>query len=200
MQNKKYKIPDTKSGFTLIELMVAVFIFSLMLVAIVSVFASAVTAYSKARAMKSLKENAEFAISSMAKDVRMGRILDTDSSCVGTGNAKKCFMIKRNRSQAKTCYYLSADNKQLGVREDIPDATTSCSGGTNKILVALPAEMSFDSSAGFRSLTTYPPGDSPTRRGWVEINLNINMTAGKEMEADSINVQTIVSSRDYGWE
>ena len=36
--------------------------------------------------------------------------------------------------------------------------------------------------------------------GWVEINLNIKSDAGKEMEADQINVQTTVSSRDYGWE
>jgi hypothetical protein len=50
-------------------------------------------------------------------------------------------------------------------------------------------------SSGFYSLPT-----SATNRGWVEINLNIEPAAGKEMEADQINVQTIVSSRDYGWE
>jgi prepilin-type N-terminal cleavage/methylation domain-containing protein len=171
-----------KKGFTLIELLVAIFIFSLIMVSIVSVFASTVKAYSKAKSMKILKENIEFAISSIAKDVRMGKIESTDT---GAG-ISDTFEVTRNIDQTRVCYQKTASTL------DVCDS--GCS--TCKSLVDLSgAGMSFDSTSGFRNEQT-----TPTSRGWVEINLNIAMTAGQEMNADSINVQTMVSSRDYGWE
>jgi hypothetical protein len=64
--------------------------------------------------------------------------------------------------------------------------------------------MSFAASSAFRSCLTDHDGTgiacngtAEKRRGWVEINLNIDSPT---METDSIRAQTIVSSRDYGWE
>lgn len=159
------------------------------MVSIVSVFVSTVKAYSKAKATKNLKENIEFAISSIAKDVRMGKI---ESANTGAG-ISDTFEVTRNKDQAKVCY------KKTASTLDVCDS--GCSTNCESLVDLTGTGMSFDSTSGFRNQKTEPaPPATPTSRGWVEINFNVAMTSGQEMETDSINVQTIVSSRDYGWE
>lgn len=194
---------ESRKGFTLIELLVAIFIFSLITVAIVSVFVSMATAYGKAKAIKTVKENAEFAMASIAKDVRMGKIETSDANCFGAGTSpKSCLIVTRNRG-GKVCYKITS------LVLEIDDENGDCTGTMKNLVDLSNLNMSFDTlTSGFYSCpstfgtpTSCPAGgSSENRRGWVEINLNIKSVAGKEMEADQINVQTIVSSRDYGWE
>jgi len=209
---------DTKNfssqrGLTLIELIVAIFIFSLITVAILSVFVSTVTAYGKARAIKSVKENTEFAISSIAKDVRMGKIESSDINCIEAGTSispKACLMVTRNRG-GKVCYQISAN--ALSICENAGASCSVCSAGYKNIIDLSGTNMTFDISTSGSGFYSCPTDTSETAslplclatpaekgRGWAEMNFNINVTAGKEMETDQINVQTIVSSRDYGWE
>jgi prepilin-type N-terminal cleavage/methylation domain-containing protein len=112
----KYQIPNTNPGFTLIELLVSIFIFSLITVAIVSVFVSTTKAHQKARAIKFVKENAEFAISSIAKDVRMGKIEGKfrvgSKIYTNNGTQGQYFVITRNRTGETICYSLT--EKYLG--------------------------------------------------------------------------------------
>ena len=201
IQNSKFKIQNSRSGLTLIELMVAIFIFSLIMVAILSVFVSTSTAHQKARAIKTVKENAEFAMSSIAKDVRMGNI---DNATISNGTRDDSLEVKRNRG-GLVCYEFLGD-KRLSLCEK---SCSSCGSGDWKDIVKLDnTNMKFDiDKAGlyscpstFGTPSSCPAGGTNSeRRGWVEINLNIEMTT-PGMEADEINVQTIVSSRDYGWE
>jgi len=197
----KFKIKNSRKGLTLIELIVAIFIFSLITIAIVSVFVSTVTSYGKAKAIKTVKENAEFAINSIAKDVRMGKI--ESGSGYSNGSLKPRFVLTRNRG-GKVCYEVA----QSYLRVD--DTNGDCTGTIKKIIDLSGIAMEFDTlTSGFYSCPTDTSETAPSTclatvaekgRGWVEINLNIVSVAGKEMEADQINVQTIVSSRDYGWE
>lgn len=224
MKNKIARV-FYREGFTLIELMVAISIFSIILVGVLTISVSVLNAYQKAKAIKTVKENAEFAFSSIAKDVRMGKIespFDVVKSGVKTPHTNDgstiygYFAVTRNRNQEVACYHAAGD--YLGVTTTgttrgtiTPLVYASCpwDDGTNykKIVDLTGTGMSFSSKAGFYSCSstfgtpTNCPALAPieNRRGWVEINLNIDMTAGKEMEADQINVQTIVSSRDYGW-
>jgi hypothetical protein len=162
-----------------------------------------------------VKESADFALSSIAKDVRMGKI-ESPFAVGGTtytndgSNIYGYFAVRRNKNGEVACYHVDADGAYLGVTTTgatpssiTPLANASCppDDGTNytKIVDLAGTVMKFDTTdSGFYSLTTDPP-TAPTRRGWVEINLNIKTDIGKEMEADQINVQTVVSSRDYGW-
>jgi prepilin-type N-terminal cleavage/methylation domain-containing protein len=194
------------SGFTLIELMVAIFIFSIITIGIVSVFVSTAGSYQKSRAIKEVKENVEYSISSIAKDVRMGKIEATDSNCIGNGGSPKaCLMVTRNRG-GKVCYRVAGN--YLGIQESVSGNTCSLNAADYKKIIDLSGgSTTFDvSTSGFYScpsaveIPALCGGVTEKRRGWVEINLNILPNAGKEMEADQINVQTVVSSRDYGWE
>src|SRR4030065_2381759 len=97
---KRGKLGDKRKfsaqGFTLIELLVAIFILSIVLVGMVSVFVSSAEAYTKARAIKYLTDNVQFALASVTKDIRMGRIESSDANCTGTGAVRRCLMVTRN--------------------------------------------------------------------------------------------------------
>jgi len=180
-----------RKGFTLIELMVAMFIFVLLLGAMVAVSVAGFRSYGKSKAIKTVTEDVGFAINSITKDVRMGKIESADN----TGSTPSAsLVVTLNRNQKMVCYKISATLTSL----DLCDSNSDCSTTSNcKSLVDLSgAGMTFDATSGFRNQKTAPI-PNPTVRGWAEINLNI---ASPSMETDSISVQSTVSSRDYGWQ
>lgn len=191
MMNIKF----SKKGFSLIELMVAMFILVLVMGAMASIAFSIFQSYQKSKAIKTVTESIGFALSSIAKDVRMGNI--DKNSTHSNGVRSDYLLVSRNISASKVCYRVASDSVSLD--ENISASATSCpSAWTDyKKLVDLSGTgMTFDmSTSGFYSLPT-----NTLLRGWAEINLNVKMTSGQEMTADQINVQTIVSARDYGWE
>ena len=207
MPQKNHK--KNKKGFSLIELIVAMFIFVMLIGAMVAVSVAGFRSYMKSKAIKTVFEDVGFAINSIAKDVRMGKIENYYKVGIGStvplnGGLKPYLVVSRNRG-GKVCYHLEATF--LGIQEGI-DAGNSCSSvpaDYKKIVDLTGTNMAFDATSGFFSCpstfgtaTSCPAVSiSENRRGWAEINLNIE---NPTMETDSIRVQTIVSSRDYGWE
>ncbi|MFA5926333.1 MAG: prepilin-type N-terminal cleavage/methylation domain-containing protein [Parcubacteria group bacterium] len=176
----------SRRGITLVELIISIFIFSIVLIGILTLSVSVMNSYHKASAAKMIKENAEYAFSLIAKDVRMGSIVSASVSEPG-----KELEVKRNRG-GEVCYKFSDDNLKLSV------CGSGC-GSCSSDLIDLSGSFShFSDNTGFYSKPT--DADIAKDRGWAEINLNIVPDAGHEMEGDQINVQTIVSARDYGWE
>lgn len=190
---KKYR---DRKGFSLIELLVAMSIFIMVMGAMIAVSVSGFQSYVKSKAIKNVTENVGFAINSIAKDVRMGLIGSTSAT------ASDSLLVTRNRDQKKVCYLLSrgTNDDYLAVNESVSAAyISSCppySSDYKKIVNLSGTGMKFDTTSGFRSQKTAPV-PNPTVRGWAEINLNIE---NPSMETDLIRVQTIVSSRDYGWD
>lgn len=75
MQGKK----NGKRGFTLIELIVSIFIFLIIMTAIVGIFAQQIMAYRHARVSQNDLENAQFAMNYVAKTLRTATILGEDN-------------------------------------------------------------------------------------------------------------------------
>lgn len=169
--------------------------------AMVAVSVSIFRSYQKSRAIKRVTEDINFALSSVAKDVRMGRI--ENGNGYATGSASSYLLVSRN-SGGRVCYKI--DSATIGMASLA--SGNDCSGLTYTNVVDLAGtEMTFDAATSkFRSCVTDQDGTgtacngvSEKRRGWAEVNINIRLTSGQEMETDTIRVQTIVSSRDYGW-
>jgi prepilin-type N-terminal cleavage/methylation domain-containing protein len=185
IRNLKHKIQNFRKGFSLIELMVAMFIFGLVMVAMVAVSVAGFRSYGKSKAIKAVTEDVGFAINSIAKDARMGKIESDDSPSSRSLSLK----LSRNADQAKICYVVSSSQLQ--------SCDIDCASNCKSIVDLSASSMVFDTTtSGFRNQKT-DLASATKIRGWVEINLNI---ASPSMEKDSIYVQTIVSSRDYGWE
>lgn len=201
-----------EKGFTLIELMVAMFIFVLLMGAMVAVSVAGFRSYGKSKAIKTVTEDVGFALNSIAKDVRMGKIEKFKVGGVtqtGDGtNFKRYFAVTLNRDASLVCYYRGDDflgSSTAGTPADptvvgsVAICPSSIASYSNKIVDLFGSGMIFDPNSGFIS----SPTDTETAkiRGWAEINLNVVPTSGNGgMDTDQINLQTVVSSRDYGTE
>ena len=79
------------SGFTLVEMIVAIGLFSVVMVVCVGALLSLVNANRKAQALQSVMNNLNIALDGMARSVRMGNTYDGSTGCVGnTGGANDC--------------------------------------------------------------------------------------------------------------
>ena len=71
------KYNQIKKGFTLVEMMVAIAVFSIVMVTAMSALLNVIDANNKARAIKTAINNISFALEGISKDMRMG----TDYAC-----------------------------------------------------------------------------------------------------------------------
>ncbi len=69
-----------RKGFTLIELMVSIFIFLIIMTAIVAIFARQIQAYRHARVSQGDLENAQFAMNYIAKTLRTATVLGENNT------------------------------------------------------------------------------------------------------------------------
>jgi prepilin-type N-terminal cleavage/methylation domain-containing protein len=80
--------PITKSAFTLIELVVAITIFSIIMVSVISIFIFSSELSGKIEINRTLQENIKNVIETIAEDVRKNGLvavsLDSTSSCTET--------------------------------------------------------------------------------------------------------------------
>src|SRR3989338_5238251 len=91
IRNTKYEIRNTSRGFTLVEMIVAIGLFSVVMVVCVGALLSLVNANRKAQALQSVMNNLNIALDGMARSVRMGNTYDGSTGCVGnTGGANDC--------------------------------------------------------------------------------------------------------------
>lgn len=76
----------TRKGFTLIEMMVAIAVFSIVMVTAMSALLNVIDANNKARSIKTAINNISFALEGISKDMRMGTEYECflrDGNCVG---------------------------------------------------------------------------------------------------------------------
>ena len=89
-------IPKTYSGLTMIEMMMAMGIFTLMLVVILAIFAQSIKVQRRITQIQEELSDARFVVDTMARELRLGT-LKYDGTCAINSNIKNCL------------YYISAD-------------------------------------------------------------------------------------------
>ena len=79
------KTRNCSAGFTLIEMVITILVFSILVVTIVGIFIQAVRIERRAVLAQQIQENATYVLESMAKEIRVSEIVDQDSpNCVAT--------------------------------------------------------------------------------------------------------------------
>jgi len=131
--NKFFLKKNMKSnaGFTLVEMMVAVAVFSVVMTVAAGALLSVIDANKKAQAIQTAINNVNFALESISKDMRMG----TDYGCIDSSwNSLACNSISGNvgvtykSSKNQTVSYLfdSVNGKiQRKIGSDSPDDLTA---------------------------------------------------------------------------
>jgi prepilin-type N-terminal cleavage/methylation domain-containing protein len=82
MKSETLKILKNKKGFSLLEMLVAVFIFSLVIVVVISVFVNVVNVRKKTKEIQQNMENARVAMGTIAKEVRNNPMISQSASFV----------------------------------------------------------------------------------------------------------------------
>lgn len=96
-------------GFTLLEMIVAIFIFSIVVTIASGAMLSMISANRKAQALKTVMNNMNLALDSMSRDVRFGTayaVVDTITSTQGAC-ANTCTGLEVKKGSGTTQYFLS---------------------------------------------------------------------------------------------
>jgi prepilin-type N-terminal cleavage/methylation domain-containing protein len=116
---------EIKKGFTLVELMVAIAVFSIVMVVAMSALINVIDANKKAQSIKTAINNVNFALESLSKDLRFG----SDYACIGEtgllrsdgcsvegnfGIKYKSSITDENGDTRWVAYFYNEDNKSIG--------------------------------------------------------------------------------------
>ncbi len=100
-----------KSGFSAIEMMVSVLIFSLVMVATMSIFIKMTDAQKRSKAVQRNMEDVKFAMEDMAKTIRTSNIISCDNSEADDCSGLSLSIETYDYSQSKCIQYKIVDNK-----------------------------------------------------------------------------------------
>ncbi len=202
----KRKNSKVKKGFSLVEMLVAVFIFLIVMTAVVTIFARQSESFSYLRIQQRNTENAQFAINFIAKTLRTSTIVG--DPLLGT-NPSETDIHVFDYSQ-DLCFRFQFDNTlgTLTVTSRLPDPSDKLSCGRPSWMN--PADPSFSGEhyelttgfvrGSFHTLETTRDYDplaigNQFRIGFITMRLEISDT--NPATSRKIWIQSSVSLRDY---
>ena len=180
------KIGKNKKAFTLIEVLVSVSIFSIVMLISTGAVFSIVEANKKTHSLKSVMTNLNFALESMARDIRVG----SKFSCDGGGDcylsAGSSFSYKANRTlDSYGNNYVEYSLVSNGIQKRVY-------GGSSPYSNIITAREVFIESLKFYVLGSQPtPGDVFQPK----VMISIQGYAGVGNSKSAFNIQTTVSQR-----
>ena len=173
-----------KQGFTLLEALVAVFIFALMMTAVSGIFAKIIQTHRDARNVQENLESAQYAMNLMAKTLRTSSIDDTVGSPAPAPNGillydysqSKCIMYTFNGTEVRS------QKSSIAAFSDITDCYAA-NGATYSPsnVIAKNVDGKFD----------YTASSASTTMGKVTVSMTISQGD------DAARIQSSVSLRDY---
>ncbi|TFB07963.1 prepilin-type N-terminal cleavage/methylation domain-containing protein [Candidatus Atribacteria bacterium MT.SAG.1] len=176
------KSKKSLTGFTLIEIMVSMTIFLIVMVSVIELFISGISAQKKSLALQTLSDSASYAIEYMSRTIRMAK-KDLTGTYISAGcnfeNPEGDLAKIRFLNYKKEDQWFILDNKQIKEKKDDDigfTALTSDNFQVNKLYFELSGQCQTD--------------DLQSR---VTIVMEIQT---KEVEPQTLNIQTTISQRD----
>lgn len=194
---------QTSRGFSLIETLVALAIFSIIIGGVVLFSVRTIQAHTKSQAMQAAIDNVRFAIEALNKKIRTSHeINDGDLSDGGAGDysrEKEVFVID-NVDLTKYCYkFDSTDNKlKMGkvLTTDAGYAATADCGDFATLSELVGNGGKIKVTGNFYVKAT---DESNSQRGFVTTVISIEYLDGANLVfgSDKFSIQSSVSVRDY---
>lgn len=197
MHNKKNK--QKQAGFSLIEVLISIAIFSVIVSGILLFSVRTIEAHTKSQAMQNSLENARFAIEKINKKVRTSSgVTDDDGDATQFQPSDEIFFID-NVDHTKHCYKFNADKLEVSITDPDSDAL-DCSHGDFSVFTTLigsaSGKVKIDGDFFVKQTDLV---SAIKRRGFVRtvITIKYNDASGIVTEKDSVTIQSGVALRDY---
>lgn len=170
-QKSKYHKSNSSGGFTLIELMVAVTIFSIVMTVAAGTMISIVDSNNKARALQSVMNNLNFAVESMTRNMMFGYVYHCGSDAEGstaqnltplncTGDPispQSEITFVHNDGERVFTYRLNQSTYQLEVMQTGPSISNSSFVGITSPEVKIKSLKFYVTGSGIESSTQLQP-------------------------------------------
>lgn len=176
-----HPVRKTCKGFTLMEMLVSLFIFMIIMASVAQIFSTAYSGFRVTRNVEHDIENAQYAINIIAKELRTGSVV----SASGNQSAIQFY----DHSQGK-CFRYWINANALKVASAASASVANCSGQN---FVTFAPISTGKVSGSFRVTPSASTGGPPTRVGQVTIALEV-----AESTAHKARIQTTISLRDFG--
>lgn len=182
-----------QSGFTLLEIIVSIAIFTVLIILTTSIFQSINEGQRSTLAGQNTQESMRFALEVMSKEMRTS--MKADTACGGATNNKvfntnndqdQLFFLNKNNEC--TIYYLDDVNHRLMINRD--DGI-----GAPDIYPVTPDEVVVSDLKFYIKDDAVPDFHSVQPR--VTMKLKVQMDTISELHKNEIDLQTTVSSRHY---
>ncbi len=189
--DQKKRLPAGRQGFTLIELMVSVAIFTIVMVLALGSLLSISAAERKAEALKSVMNNLNFALESMSRSIRTG----VNYSCMGAGDCVNGGTTLSFLDSNKLPVYYKFETSDRTLCQQ-PTGTVGCiarslDSGANYFPITAPEVV-------ISNFTFYVTGVTVGDK--VQPKVNITLSGSVSIGANTptaFNVQTSVTQRIY---
>lgn len=176
-QTQKTSPSSHARGFTLVEMIVAIFIFSIVMVVAVGALVSVVEANRKAQGVKSVMNNLNFALDSMTRAIRVG----TDYSCATTN----C-----DSEGSSSFSFMSTDGEEVTYTFNSTDARIERTIGTGS-----PASLTAP-EVTVQELRFYLTGESPSDSTQPRVLIVAKGLAGPTGKTQTeFSLETMVTQR-----
>ncbi len=197
-----------KKGFTLLEMMVAIAIFTIIILAVVGIFKNSMEGQRSAVAAQNTQESMHYVFEVISKEIRLAKESNTECDSIITSlgfpvttantklyhsaNGGKIFYFK-NKDNECVAYYIENDTNGVPrfkvFRDDISD------GFNNTSFYITPDEINvnrFDFSINDNAI-----GVSKSQQPRITINMQVEMNTSQNIHKQTLNIQTTLSSRYY---
>ncbi len=188
---KTYHLKPT-SGFTLVEMIVALGFFTIIMLIVISVLTSVAGANEKGRTMRIVIDNLNFAVENMARALRVGSRYHCGDTGTSLTNTQDCatgdsFIAFRNIQAGNVTTVFELDNGAV-YRTNL-DLDGGCASGDCTPLRLTAPEINVD------SLMFYTKGSGEVDGAQAQILMITRGTAGKGPVQTDFDIQTTITQR-----
>lgn len=183
-KDKRQKIKDIpKSGFTLLEMIVSVGIFSVLVISAIDITLGVSNAQLKTASLQAVQDNIRFSLELMTREIRTGNNYILSNLCVPANGSEISFTTS---ALEQRIYYLDTVKKAIMRVKGNP--TPGCANATQFTA----EEISVDTlNISLRGEIPGPEDGQPT----VTLSLKVSSTDPKFGRETNMNLQTTVVQR-----
>ena len=167
MRMTRIENKNNENGLTMIELIVAIGIFSLVVVMVVGIFVLAISTQRRITALKNVDDNIRFTLESMAREIKTGKNFSSSASLLS---------------------FLNARGESVVYRLNASTIEKSSDGGTNYSAVT-------GSEVTINYLNFYLSGQAVGDNMEPRITITIDATSQVGSKSANLKVQTTISQR-----